>query len=149
MSVELIEEYYPEKGYSSDYLLLTSEALEIKHHSRRYILPLNQIESIDLRHIRLLFYYLAGGFTLTLSLLAVLNDFLSPLPGILLGLIGATGLFFGIRGKISLQISTTTDDYVFWFSGKFPPFLRFINTVRHRIIMQTALDHGNLNVSDE
>jgi len=147
--VEVIEEYYPEKGYSSDHLTLTGEALEIRHHSHRYILPLTQIESIDLRHIRLLFYYLAGGFTLTLSLIAILNDFISPLPGILLVLIGATSLFFGLRGKISLQISTTSDDYVFWFSGKFPPFVKFINAVRHRIIMQTAMEHGNLNVSED
>ncbi|QMU30378.1 hypothetical protein [Adhaeribacter radiodurans] len=149
MSTELIEEYYPEKGYSSDHLTLTSEALEIKHRAHRYILPLNQIESIDLRHIRLLFYYLAGGFTLTLSLLAILNNFISPLPGILLVLIGIVGLYFGLRGKISLQISTTTNDYVFWFSGKYPPFLQFVNIVRHRIITQTASEHGNLSLSDD
>ncbi|PSR53646.1 hypothetical protein AHMF7605_08975 [Adhaeribacter arboris] len=149
MLVELIEEYYPEKGYSSDYLLLTAETLEIKHHSHRYILPLDQIESIDLRHIRLLFYYLAGGFTVTLSLIAILSYFISPLPGLLLVLLGIIGLYFGLKGKISLQISTTTDDYVFWFSGKYPPFLKFINAVRHRIIMQSALNSENLNLTEE
>ena len=129
-----IEEFYPEKGYSGNCLTLTTQNLEIKHQGHRYLLPLTQIENIQLTHIRLLFYYLAGGFTLTLSLIAVLSDFISPLPGILILLVGATSFFIGWRGKLSLQISTTSDDYVFWFSGSYPPFLQFVNLVRHRII---------------
>jgi hypothetical protein len=136
----LVEEYYPEKGYSSNCLTLAADLLEIKHNNHRYLLPLAQIEDIQLSHVRLLFYYLIGGFTLALTLIAVLSNFLAPLPGILLILAGATSLYIGLKGKISLQISTTTDDYVFWFSGKYQPFLQFINVVRHRVITHQSFE---------
>lgn len=145
----LVEEYYPEKGYSSNCLVLTAETLEIKHRSHRYLLPLYQIEDVRLSHVRLLFYYLVGGFTLTLSLIAVLSNFIGPLLGILLILLGATSLYIGLRGKISLQISTTTDDYVFWFSGSYQPFLQFINVVRHRVITHQLPESGETPASFE
>ncbi|QNF31495.1 hypothetical protein HUW51_01675 [Adhaeribacter swui] len=136
----MIEEYYPEKGYSSNCLTLTPESLEIKHQGHRYVLPFNTIADIQLTHIKLLFYYLAGGFTFTLSLMAVLGNLLAPLPGIFLVILGATLFFIGWRGKISLQISTTSNDYVFWFSGSYAPFLNFINLARHRIITYQSVE---------
>lgn len=135
LPVDFIEEYFPDRGYSTDCLTLTSANLEITYKNHRYLLPLTQIQQVELKHVRLLFYYLAGGFTLTLTLIAVLNNFLAPLPGIFLILAGVTSLYWGLKGKLSLQISTSTEDYTFWFSGNFTSFQKFINTVRHHIIM--------------
>ena len=130
----LVEEYYPDKGFSSDCLTLSPEKLEVTYKNYHYHLPLSQIQSIELKHIRLLFYYMVGGFTVTLTLIAVLKNFISPLYGISFFLAGVTCLYVGLKGKISLQISTTTRDYTFWFSGNFIAFQKFIQTVRQYIL---------------
>lgn len=139
-SEKLIEEYYPDRGYSSDSLTLTPDTLEITYKNYRYLVPLAQIQNIKLKHIRLLFYFLAGGFTVTLTLIAILKNFLAPLPGIFLIFIGVTSLYIGLKGKLSLQISTTTEDYVFWFSGNYSSFQHFVNAVRHCIITLPAIE---------
>ena len=135
-SDEFTQEYYPEQGYSGDCLALTEQVLAVTHKNHRYLLPVTQIQHLELTHIRLMFYYLTGGFTVVLSLLAILNNLLAPLPGILFILVGSTAFFIGWKGKISLRISTTTDDYVFWFTGAFPPFLQFVNLVRQQLLVQ-------------
>ena len=151
-SDEFIQEFYPEKGYSSDCLTLKEQVLEVTHKNHRYLLPVAQIQDIRLEHIRLMLHYLAGGFTVVLSLLAILNNLLAPLPGILFILSGATIFYIGWKGKLSLRISTTTDDYAFWFAGAYQPFLQFVNAVRQHLLLQ-ALTHSspaapNLNETD-
>ena len=141
-----IEEYYPEKGYSNDCLTLTAETLEIRYRSHRYILPLAHIDNLELQHVRLLFYFLAGGLMFTLALIAILKNFIAPLPGLMFVVAGATGFYFGWKGKLSLQISTYSHDYVFWFSGKYVPFLNFIQEVQQQIRRQNSLSSEQTDI---
>lgn len=150
-SDDFIQEYYPEPGYSSNCLTLTEQVLTVTHKNHRYLLPVAHIQYLELKRIRLMLYYLVGGFTVVLSLLAVLNNLLAPLPGILFVLLGSAAFFIGWKGKISLHISTTTDEYVFWFTGAYVPFLQFINLVRQQLLARsapTAFNAGETNYAE-
>ncbi len=133
---EVILEYYPDKGNSGDCLVLTPHLLEIDYKHTHYQIALAHLQNIELKHVRLMLYYLLGAFTVVLTLLAIGNRMLAPLPGILLLLIGSASFYIGWKGKMSLALSTLTHDYVFWFNGPYIPFREFVNTVRHRLITE-------------
>jgi hypothetical protein len=127
-----------EQGKDQNSLFLTVDNFIVVRNNSRIDFTINELNTVSITKVKLLFYVIVGGIIAPMSLLAI-SERLLETSLLLITFIAAMGiLLYGLNGSFALKVFTKSHTQVIPLTTSLPSsaihnFVNFLNYVVHQL----------------